>query len=90
MKFNPPEVTKASKPPEVTKASKPPIESIRATTVKICAEIRERKRLERLGLHDPLAGFSPGFKQAAKKAANQRTFSSADEEEFYQQNHEEF
>ena len=80
MKFN---------PPEVTKASKPPLKSIRATTVKICAEIRERKRLERLGLHDPLAGFSPGFKQAAKKAAKQRTFSSADEEEFYQQNHEE-
>jgi len=86
MKFNPPEVTKASKPPEVTKASKPPIESIRATTVKICAEIRERKRLERLGLHDPLAGFSPGFKQAAEKG----TFSSVDEEEFYRQNHEEF
>jgi len=64
----------------------PPIESIRATTVKICAEIRERKRLERLGLHDPLAGFSPGFKQAAEKG----TFSSVDEEEFYRQNHEEF
>ena len=39
--------------------------ALTAETAKICFEIKERKRLERLGLYNPLAGFSDGFKLAA-------------------------
>ena len=39
--------------------------ALTAETAKICFEIKERKRLERLGLYNPLAEFSDGFKLAA-------------------------
>ena len=39
--------------------------ALTAETAKICAEIKDRKRLEQAGLYNPLAGFSDGFKSAA-------------------------
>ena len=39
--------------------------ALAAETAKICAEIKDRKRLEQAGLYNPLAGFSDGFKSAA-------------------------
>ena len=43
--------------------------ALAAETAKICAEIKDRKRLEQAGLYNsPLAGFSDGFKLAALRS----------------------
>tara|TARA_R110000822_G_scaffold162215_2_gene302586 strand:- start:351 stop:566 length:216 start_codon:yes stop_codon:yes gene_type:complete len=42
--------------------------ALAAETAKICAEIKDRKNLERAGLYNPLAGFSDGFKLAALRS----------------------
>ena len=65
--------------------------ALAAETAKICAEIKERKNLERLGHYNPLAGFSDGFKSAALRGRHSdNPLVSVEAAEFEINYHEEF